>query len=249
MNFKLNFLGVTVADFEQSYRFYAEVLRVEIKHSKPGWAAFQTTGMKFELFSGGAPAPTDRSWGHGQAIRPSFHVADLKSAISKLRRNGVTFVGDIEKTVLAERIEFIAPEEIRWTLARAQNYPFAKSLRNPHIGWVEMKVHNLFEQQAFYTAVMGMRPEAGGNDQVVFRQGHGDPLLILRPGGQLVPAMQNWRQIPLFVSFETKNIQRALTWLQSYNMSVLEDIATHRWGRDFFIRDIDGNPMQIVQYT
>ena len=55
MNFKPNFLGITVADFESSLQFYTEVLGIETKHSRPDWAAFRTTGMKFELFSGGRP--------------------------------------------------------------------------------------------------------------------------------------------------------------------------------------------------
>ncbi|MCZ6530120.1 MAG: hypothetical protein O6949_07285 [Chloroflexi bacterium] len=50
MDFKLNFLGVTVADFEPSYRLYTEVLGIEARHSKPDWTYLETTGMTFELF-------------------------------------------------------------------------------------------------------------------------------------------------------------------------------------------------------
>jgi len=82
MDFKLNVLGVTVADFEPSYRFYAEVLRIEARHSKPDWAYLETIGMTFELFGlesselsafqrGVLPTP-DQSWGRRQAIRPNF---------------------------------------------------------------------------------------------------------------------------------------------------------------------------------
>jgi catechol 2,3-dioxygenase-like lactoylglutathione lyase family enzyme len=43
MDFKLNFLGINVADFAQSYRFYTEVLGVEARDAKPDWAYFATT--------------------------------------------------------------------------------------------------------------------------------------------------------------------------------------------------------------
>ena len=65
VDLKLNFLGITVADFEPSYRFYTEVLGIEARHSKPDWTYLETTGMTFELFSGGVPPTPDRSWGRG----------------------------------------------------------------------------------------------------------------------------------------------------------------------------------------
>src|SRR2546428_650718 len=105
MDFKLNFLGITVADFDSSFDFYSKVLGIEAKHSKPNWAAFQTSGMKFELFSGGAPASPDRSWGNGQAVRPSFQIANLQETVSELQGKGVRFVGDITKASWGEYIE------------------------------------------------------------------------------------------------------------------------------------------------
>lgn len=248
MGFKLNFLGITVADFEPSFRFYTELLGIEAKHSKPDWAAFQTKGMKFELFSGGSPLLSDRSWGRGQAIRPSFQVADLKSTISDLRRKGVAFVGDIQKTTWGESIEFTAPEGIRWTLVHAPSYPFGTGLRNPHLGLVEIKTQNLLRQRTFYADVMGLQPSDGTRDQVIFQQEPGEPLLFMEPSRQPLPAIQSRSQDPIFISFETGNIKQAATYLKSHSIHLLTDISTHRWGIDFFIKDVDGNSVQIVQY-
>ncbi len=50
-DFKLNFLGINTTNFDEMLRFYNKVMKLEIKHSKPGWVAFQTTNMKLELFS------------------------------------------------------------------------------------------------------------------------------------------------------------------------------------------------------
>jgi predicted enzyme related to lactoylglutathione lyase len=98
MDFKLNFLGINVADFAQSYRFYTEVLGVEARDAKPDWAYFATTGMIFELFGGGEPPPRDRARGHGQTIRPSIQIAHLEQTVSNLRHKGVKFIGAIERT-------------------------------------------------------------------------------------------------------------------------------------------------------
>ncbi len=249
MDFKLNFLGVTVANFEESYRFYAETLGIEVKHFKPGWAAFQTTGMKFELFSGGPPAPPDRSWGHGQAIRPSFQIANLKKIVDYLKNKGVAFIGDINKASWGEYIEFIAPDKIHWILAHSPHSASSVSLQRPYIGGVEIKAHNHKEQQTFYTNLMGPPKSGLGKTGIIFRKADDEPLLVLESGGQLQSPIRSWVQAPLFISFETANIQKAHDWLKLHGASVLEDIAEHRWGRDFFIADADGNPIQIVQYV
>jgi predicted enzyme related to lactoylglutathione lyase len=249
MELKLNFLGVTVADFALSYRFYTETLGIEAKSSKPDWALLQTTGMTFELFSGGVPPSSDRTWGQGQTMRPGLQVADLQGTVSELRRKGVTFVGAIERTRRGERIEFIAPEGIRWTLAHAPGYPFASSLLKPHLGWVEMKAHNLTGQRAFYADVMGLRQEAGAEAQVVFRQEPGAPLLFLESGGQPLPAVPSRMLAPTFISFETDNIEHAADWIKSRAVPVLTDITHREWGGiDLIITDADGNPVQVVQY-
>ena len=260
MDLKLNFLGVTVADFEPSYRFYTEVLGIEARHSKPDWAYLETTGMTFELFGLESsdlsafqrdvlPTP-DQPWGRRQTIRPSFQIADLESTVSDFRRKGVAFAGDIERTAWGERIEFIAPEGFRWTLAHAPTYPFGSSMRKPHLGWVHMKAHDVAGQQVFYTSVMGLRPEASDEGQVVLGQAPRQPLLFLEPGGQLLPAIQGRKQSPHFISFETDNIEQATAYMKTHNVPILQDVTREDWGGiDIYIKDLDGNPVQVVQYV
>lgn len=120
-DFQLNFLGINTANFDEMLRFYSEVMQLAIKHSKPGWAAFQTTGMKLELFS------TDKVIQSGTAKKPT--------------------------------------------------------------------------------------------------------------------------QAPIFIGFETKNIQQALNWIKSQNVTIIEDLANHSWGMDFYFNDPDGNIIQVAQYT
>ena len=216
--------------------------------------------MTFELFGiespdlsashrGVLPIP-DRSWGRNQTIRPSLQIADLESTVSDLRRKGVEFVGDIERTTWGERIEFTAPEGFRWTLAHASSYPFGSNMRKPHLGWVEMSAHDLAGQQAFYTGVMRLRPEEGDEGQVVFRQGSGQPLLFLEPGGQPLPAVENRMQSPHFISFETDDIEQAAAYLRTRNVPIVQDVTRKDWGGiDMHIKDADGNPVQVVQYV
>ena len=120
IDFQLNFLGINTVNFDKMLRFYTEVVQLGIKHSKPGWAAFKTTGMKLELFS------TDK---------------------------------------------------------------------------------------------------------------------VTRP-----PTAKNSTQSPVFIGFETQNIQQALDWIRSKDVPIVDNLATHSWGKDFYFKDPDGNMIQIAQY-
>lgn len=120
-DFQLNFLGINTANFNEMLTFYTKVMQLAIKHSKSGWAAFQTSGMKLELFS-------------------------------------------------TEKID--------------------------------------------------------------------QPTLVKKP-----------THAPVFIGFEAKNIQLALSWIKSQNVLIIRDLATHRWGMDFYFNDPDGNIIQIAQYT
>lgn len=248
MDLKLNFLGLTVADFKSSYRFYTQMLGIQVKHSRSDWAAFKTKGVKFELFSGAKTQTRDSSSGEKQTIKGSFQIANLKKTISDLRLKGVEFIGEIKKTVLGESIEFIAPEGICWTFAYAPYYPFSPNLLEPHLGWIEMKTYNLAQQQAFYTDVMRLQKSNSSNDQIIFRQKKGEPLLLLESAGQ-VSTNKNYADNPFLISFETDNIKEAFGWIKSHKISTQTGISSHSWGIDFMIEDTDGNPIQIVQYT
>ena len=120
IGFQLNFLGINTTNFDKMLRFYTEVMQLSIKYSKPGWAAFNTTGMKLELFS------TDK------IIHPT-------------------------------------------------------TAKNP-------------------------------------------------------------TQSPVFIGFETQNIQEALDWIKSKHVPIIENLNSHRWGKDFYFNDPDGNMIQIAQY-
>lgn len=251
VDFKLNFLGVNVADFNPSYDFYTKVLGIEARHSKPDWAYFETTGMKFELFSGGMPPSPDRSWGRGQAFRPSLHIADLRGTVADLRRRGVTFLGDIESTAWGEHIAFLAPEGIQWTLVHTDDRSSATSLRRPHVGWVDVKTSSVSEQRSFYSTVMGLRSTAPDDTQDVLSQKPGEPLLFLEPGGHARLSSQHREQAPLFIGFETGDIAGASTWLDSHQVPIVTGVTKHQdWGGiDLIIADADGNPIQVVEYT
>lgn len=256
MDLRLNWLGLSVVGFDASLRFYTEVLGRPAKDAKSDWAFFETTGMTLELFSGGMPPAPDRAWGRGQAIRPSIHVTDLQATIDGLRRKGVVFTRDIHHTPWGEQLEFIAPERIRWTLAHAPAYSFGSTLQRPHVGWVEMKVHHLSEQRAFYRDVMGLQPEDRTDGHVVFLQGHDGPRLFLEPGGEeALPLQVSQGLIPIrpapphMISFETDNIKQAAAYLKAQGVPLLLDVTHREWGgTELLITDVDGNLIQVVQY-
>lgn len=255
MFIKLNWIGIHVANFEMSLRFYTEVLGMRATDVKPDWAYIETTGMVFELFGGGEIPTNKITWGHGQPIRPSIQVTDLYKMVAELRQRGVEFTGNIEKTSFGEMSEFIAPENLRWTLVHAPGYPAGMSLNKPHIGWLDLKVDRLVEQQNFYSKVLGLASENGKDGQVLLKQGPGEPILFLEPGGQRATPFHLKQNIlqPLpshLISVETDNIDEAAAWMKSHNVPILTEITRKDWGGiDFYITDADGNPIQIVQYV
>jgi catechol 2,3-dioxygenase-like lactoylglutathione lyase family enzyme len=255
MDIKLNWLGIHVSDFAASLRFYTHGLGMNASSIKPDWAYFDTTGMTFELFGGGSLPVSGRSaWGQGHAVRPGIQVSDLSETVSELRRRGVQFTGETEKTAFSEWIEFIAPENMHWTLAQAPSFPFSQSLQRPHIGWLELKVNRLAEQQAFYRDVLGLKPEDAPDGRVVLRQGPGEPLLFMESGGERHAPLQinqgMFQPLPShLISFETDDILEAADWLRSHQVPILIEITRKDWGGiDLYIADPDGNPIQVVQY-
>jgi catechol 2,3-dioxygenase-like lactoylglutathione lyase family enzyme len=276
MDFVLNFVGVVVADFARSFRFYTEVLGVQARDAKEDWAFMETTGLVWELFGEGVQPPVNRAWGRGQANRPAIHVADLPGAIAELRARDVAFSGELERSCWGDRIELVAPEGIRWTLVQARDLSASASryvrwpqtapapaaslpaseLRSPHLGWVEVKARDVAGQRAFYRDVIELRPDDAGDGRIVFRQRPGEPLLFLEGGGQAAP---EWRgdptasnpvvRSPVTLSFETADIGRADAHLRARGVHTLVGVTERTWGGiDTIIADADGNPIQVVQY-
>lgn len=181
-------------------------------------------------------------------------MADLHETVAKLRQRGVQFTTDIEQTPFGEMIEFAAPENRRWAILRAPNYPASADPSKPYIGWLELKVNNLGEQQRFYREVLGLQPEYGNDAQVLLKQEPGEPILFLEPGGQRAAVFQikenMLRPLPThLMSVETDNIEEAATWMKSHKVPILTESSRRDWGGiDFYITDVDGNPLQIVQY-
>ena len=255
MFLKLNWIGLHVADFDAALRFYTEIAGMRATDIKPDWAYFATTGIVFELFGGMPPLSSQSAWGQGQPIRPGIQVADLHATVTELRQRGVKFTSEVEQTAYGDLIEFMATENLRWTLAHAPAMPFAPDLNKPHIGWLEIKVEHLFEQQEFYSQVLGLQPESGTNGQVILRQGPGEPILLLIPGGQRAASFQIQQNMPQpmpshLISAETDNIETAAAWFKSKQIPILTEITRKHWGGiDFYITDSDGNLIQIVQYV
>ncbi|HVG19963.1 MAG TPA: VOC family protein [Blastocatellia bacterium] len=269
VDLKLNFLGINVTDFQESYRFYNEVLGIRDTGIQPEWEGFaqlgmtweeyfsaEAKGMIFELFNRKVQPLHDSTWGNGQGFRPSIQVQDLDATIAEMRGRGVTFTGEVERTSIGRRIEFMAPEGIRWSLAHAPSYPAGATLRRPHIGWVESKNEDLKAQQSFYTEVMRLEVRDCGDDHCILGQGPLEPLLILEPGGTAARSLPGWNvdsslQQPVLISFMTYDVHGAAAWLKGHKVTIVRDVTHHPdWGgTDIYVADPEGNRVQVVQYA
>ena len=57
-------------------------------------------------------------------------------------------------------------------------------------------------------------------------------------------------QSPHFISFETDDIEQAAAYLRTRNVPIIQDLTRKDWGGiDMYIKDADGNPVQVVQYV
>ena len=54
---------------------------------------------------------------------------------------------------------------------------------------------------------------------------------------------------PVWTSFETPDIDEASNWLIAQKVPLVQDVTSHDWGgKDVVIEDVDGNPIQVVEY-
>ena len=265
---RLDFLGVSVAHFQKSRKFYTETLGIKEASFYPEWGDWaglgrtwqehnkgKVRGLMMELFGSPRVTPGKRKWGHGQGVRPSIQVAELRKTVARLRRRGVEFSTKIQRASWGEYIEFIAPEQIRWTLAYSADYPSGQDLNDPYFGWVELKVRDMGISRRFYVDEMGMRLKQETANQVILGQGRGEALLMLEAGGGQSPQDAGWPIYsgwgqPVWISFSTRDIKSAAARLKRLEVKVIQGLKHHPdWGgSDINIMDPDGNRIQVVQY-
>lgn len=262
---EFNFIGVETVDFGRAFRFYTEAVGIEPAASSPSdsWAMLVSgmedtpvagaRGLRCELFGREGELPDDRRWSHHQNLRPSIQVEDLEATTEALQERGVSFAGTIEDAAWGQSIEFSTPGGVRWSLAHAPDFPAGRGLKTPHMGWAELKVADQDRQQQFYTQLMGLSVGGRHGSGMRLEQGAGDPQLFLVPGGERTISERTdgspFFDHPVWMSFETPDINEASAWLSSHDVPLLREIMSHDWaGKDFVIEDPEGNPIQVVEY-
>jgi len=256
VDFKLNFLGVTVSDFDDSFRFYTEALGIIALDTKHDWALFETTGMTLELFGGGR-----HKGGVSQTIIPRLHVAE-EGLIERLSQKGVQFEDEIRAAQGTMGAQFLAPEGLAWqVIVSTSSGPITPltAIPAPPEGKPQIDLVTLmtgYEQLAvldsFYQDIMGLSLV---NERMDWRRLKQEPdgpelLLVSDPAGRKKRSpISNRREAPHYLSFETQDIKRAANWLRRDDVPVIQDVTRHEWGGiDFQVLDPDNNPVQVVQY-
>lgn len=145
----------------------------------------------------------------------------------------------------------MTPEGTRLLLAEDFDDPGPKDLRRPQVGWVEVQTRDHSAQVEFYSRVFGLQREARG-EVVVLSQGPAAPSLRLLPSPLVVPAQTSQPgllDVPVWVSFETTNASAAASWFEDQAVVVLQQPRFRGFGTEIVIADVDGNPIQVVDYT
>lgn len=239
MDLKLNFVGLLVEDFNRAFRFYTEVLGMVARHSRPGWAYFETTGAIFEMFQGDA-LPSSR-W---QSVVPTLAVSHLQEVAKGLRGRGVSL---LDRDDTAEGLTFADPDGRAWYLT--DDGPGSAGLEKPRISRFTLACEQIDAQSAFYRDVMLMQLTSRQSDRTLFTQDEGDPTMVLRNGGRARVRVSDRTAVPHYISFETDDITQAAEWLRTQNADFMQDVAQKPWGGvDLYVRDADNNPVQVVQY-
>lgn len=258
----LNFLGVSVVDWQAAYHFYTQIIGIQTARLNPdfgdwallggGWDAYYAgnKSMIFELFDGAKPPQGDMPV---QGFRPAIHVDDLDATVAMLRDSGVHFTTPIETRPYGQRITFMATEGVLWSLAHIPNTP-SGTIEIPFIGHILLKAQDVASQRAFYRDVLGLCVVDEGADYVLLQRTSGEPLLIIEAGGQRTIPDPNWsdpvRAQPVFISFMTADIDAAHARFTDSNCNILRPVTRHDdWGgTDMLITDVDGHAIQVVQY-
>ena len=267
-NLKMNFLGVSVADFSSAYLYYTGVLgvrRAPSDHHEENWAmlgktweehlALGTSGMMWELFGNAPPPPTDRAWGRGQNIRPGIQVENVEMTLAELRGRNVKFNGGIERREWGEMAEIIGAEGTRWSVGKACGFPYGQGLHVPHIGWVEIKAANIDGQVAFYRDVMGLQTVFHTPEGAMLRQNKDEPIILIEPGGEKISTDLSMpasplRQHPVWISAMMSEPDEVAAWFERHEVNILKPLTRHPdWGGDvMIITDVDGNGIEVVRY-
>lgn len=253
--FTLNWFGMAVQNVPAATDFYSNKLGFRISQDEEKsflWQYFETRCMTFELFKAHSDRFQAKGWGNGQAFRPAILVNDLSIAIKKLQNQGVLLSPEVSE--FGHQIEITGPDEIRWSLVGGSDIEI--DWAHPVIGGIELKAANLKAQKNFYTQVFGMVVDYETDRVIHLTQPNGEAWLRIQVGGSStsLQATQNHPKpallFPIWISYETKDIQQANVWLQKQNATILHPITNHKdWGgTDIIIADIDGNAIQVVQY-
>lgn len=254
-SFTLNWFGMAVQDVPATTDFYSKKLGFHFWQDEDKsllWRYFETRRMTFELFKAHSDRFDVKGWGNGQAFRPAILVNDLSAAVTRLQNQGVLLSHEISE--FGHQIEITGPEEIRWSLIAGSDIEI--DWAHPVIGGIELKAANLEAQKDFYTQIFGMVVEHQTDQVIHLTQPNGEAWLRIQAGGtstSLQAVVNNPKPaffFPIWISYETKDIKQANTWLQQQNVTIIRPITYHKdWeGTDIIIADVDGNAIQVVQY-
>jgi predicted enzyme related to lactoylglutathione lyase len=102
---QISFVAYPVSDMDASRRFYDMVLGVESTSTSDEWIEYVIGDSTFAISQADADHPTPVS---GALI--AFEVSDLDAEVARLRKQSVTFRGDIVETSVCRFIVALDPD-------------------------------------------------------------------------------------------------------------------------------------------
>jgi len=245
---------MAVHDVSATANFYGNQLGFAFKEDAENdlWRYFETRNMVFEVFAAHPARINVQGWGRGQAFRPAFLVNNLPAVANKLSKTGVMFSEDL--SVFGKRLEMVGPDNIRMSFIESPETEM--DWKHPLVGGIELKAARLEAQRDFYVKVFGMCAAQQKNGVLHLTQTNGAAWLRIEAGGRPFPLPSEAGTgapaflYPIWISFETQDVESANTWLASQDVSILQPLTHHPdWGgTDIIITDPEGNAIQVVAY-
>jgi predicted enzyme related to lactoylglutathione lyase len=257
VEFRLSFIGMNVNDSGRTIDFWTSRVGVEPVRARRGWAMLSNgwidpavargRSVTWEVFER-PQAISPRRNARDQAVRPVFLVEDAEATAEALRAQGVHVTrppNTAERTVFG----FSDSDGIRFGIASDSSLPAPRDLRRAHIAWLELRTRDLEAQAEFFTGVLGLKLENMAGNQLL-RQRVETPFLLLSDRHIRDDPISDPFEVPLWLSFETDDIDVAVSWLRQRAVHFIKEPEYHPgWrGTSAFIADPAGNPIQIVEY-
>jgi catechol 2,3-dioxygenase-like lactoylglutathione lyase family enzyme len=235
---RLIWLGTRTREFEETVRFFHEILELPVGNRRPGF-------VRLDLSDGGCVEVFDAAAGEYPHFStgpvPGVVVSDFDRARAELAQQGHELILPVGGEPGEYRWQhFRGPDGLVFELVdyphRPQDLPPAGSLGITKLIWVGLSTENFEATSRFLRETLALRVEEATEDLTVCTLPDGSAMEVFRRGTPM--DHPHFRTGPV-LGFRVDDIDRAMTTLQDRGVSFLQS-RRRSWGGWAHFRAPDG---------